>query len=340
MKQIGVKSQKWFALVSIAIVLIFAVVLGSMFYPRQNYTGKVESITIGRPVSDSGTLIFIADDQHFFEANGIKVTQKDYDTGLAALNGLLNNEIELSGSGEFPLVVKALENANISVIGSYARSFNTYLIARADRGIRNERDLKGKRIGLPRRTVPEFYLSRFLDLKGISFRDVTLIDLTPKQVIGAIANGTVDAVVVWEPYASQILEQQTNGTVVWSAHSDQAQYSVLVGRKDWIRQNPELVRRVLKSLAQAEEYVVQHPAESKAILQKRYQYDDAYVARIWPDFQFALFLEQALLLALEDEARWMIKNNLTTEKTIPDFMDYIYEDGLKAVKPEAVNIIR
>ena len=43
---------------------------------------------------------------------------------------------------------------------------------------------------------------------------------------------------------------------------------------------------------------------------------------------------------MEDEARWMITNNLTTEKQVPNFLDYIYEDGLKAVKPEAVNIIR
>jgi hypothetical protein len=31
---------------------------------------------------------------------------------------------------------------------------------------------------------------------------------------------------------------------------------------------------------------------------------------------------------------------MTREKEVPDFMNYIYVDGLKAVKPEAVNIIR
>jgi hypothetical protein len=36
----------------------------------------------------------------------------------------------------------------------------------------------------------------------------------------------------------------------------------------------------------------------------------------------------------------MISNNLTTEKTIPNFLDYIYTDALKAVKPDAVKIIR
>ena len=36
----------------------------------------------------------------------------------------------------------------------------------------------------------------------------------------------------------------------------------------------------------------------------------------------------------------MISNNLTTEKQVPNFLDYIHEDDLKAIKPESVNIIR
>jgi NitT/TauT family transport system substrate-binding protein len=43
---------------------------------------------------------------------------------------------------------------------------------------------------------------------------------------------------------------------------------------------------------------------------------------------------------MEEEARWMIRNNLTGEKQVPNFLDYIYEDGLKAVRPAAVNIVR
>ena len=35
----------------------------------------------------------------------------------------------------------------------------------------------------------------------------------------------------------------------------------------------------------------------------------------------------------------MINNNFTGEKKIPDFARYLYVEGLKAIKPEAVNII-
>ena len=75
-------------------------------------------------------------------------------------------------------------------------------------------------------------------------------------------------------------------------------------------------------------------------MQKRLKLDDAYTATVWSQNQFSLSLDQSLIAAMEDEARWMIKNKLTNEKKVPDFLDYIYEDGLKAIKPEAVSIIR
>lgn len=54
---------------------------------------------------------------------------------------------------------------------------------------------------------------------------------------------------------------------------------------------------------------------------------------------FSLSLDQSLILTMEDEARWMIKNNLTAEREIPDFRDYIYTRGLDDVKPGSVSVI-
>jgi len=65
-----------------------------------------------------------------------------------------------------------------------------------------------------------------------------------------------------------------------------------------------------------------------------------YTTAIRPEHQLSVSFDQSLIMAKEDEARLMIKNKLTTEKEIPNFLDYIHEDGLKAIKPEAVNIIR
>jgi NitT/TauT family transport system substrate-binding protein len=64
------------------------------------------------------------------------------------------------------------------------------------------------------------------------------------------------------------------------------------------------------------------------------------MATIWPLHQYSLTLDQSLITAMEDEGRWMIDNNLTDERQLPNFLESVHEDGLKAIKPEAVNIIR
>jgi len=66
--------------------------------------------------------------------------------------------------------------------------------------------------------------------------------------------------------------------------------------------------------------------------------DQISLDAVWTQYNFSLSLDQPLILAMEDEARWAIGNGLTDEKTVPNFLNYIYTDALKAVKPEGVMI--
>jgi NitT/TauT family transport system substrate-binding protein len=78
----------------------------------------------------------------------------------------------------------------------------------------------------------------------------------------------------------------------------------------------------------------------KEMLQRHLNVDAEFTKAIMTRNQFPGSLDQSLVAAMEDEVRWMIKNNLITETNMPDFHNYIYVDGLRAVKPEAVNINR
>lgn len=49
---------------------------------------------------------------------------------------------------------------------------------------------------------------------------------------------------------------------------------------------------------------------------------------------------ESLILAMEDQAQWMTENGLTTSRNVPDFLGYLHPDGLEAVKPQAVSLIR
>jgi NitT/TauT family transport system substrate-binding protein len=327
-----------------AIAVVFAIMLvGSGAWPIPNFEesdeGKTESIIIGTTAQELNALIYIADDQSFFAANGLNITLKYFDYGRAAVNAMLKQDVDMATATEYVIVAEAYEGEKIRSIGSIARSQNVYLIARTDRGIHNVSDLKGKKIGFPQGSMSDFHTGRFLDLHGMSMQQVIPVDISGPQIVDAIVNGSVDAVLAWQPQPQEIQDRMGSRIVIWPGQSDQLFYWNVICADDWIANHPEVVNRLLKSLAQAEEYAISHPDESRGIVQKRLNYTDAYMATVWPENRFSLTLDQSLITAMEDEARWMIKNNLTSAEKIPDFQKYIYTKGLEEVKPDSVNIL-
>ena len=59
---------------------------------------------------------------------------------------------------------------------------------------------------------------------------------------------------------------------------------------------------------------------------------------IWDRCYFRVGLDQALLLNLEDQARWVMAGKLVEADKIPNFLENIYFDGLNAVRPRRLNI--
>jgi len=300
----------------------------------------VESIVVAYSPFESTALLWIAEDQQFFSRNGLSVTLRKYDTGAGALDAMVKGEADIAaGITEFPLVGRAFRKEKIRAIVNIDKAEFIYLVGRKDRGIEKVSDLKGKMVGTTLGTVAEFHLGTLLNLNGLNLQDITLVDLkTPAEWVNAVVNGDIDAVVTAQPYANSAKELLGANAFFWPAQSGQFLHGLIISTDDWITKHPELVDRFLKSLAQAEEYALRNPSEAKAIVQKRLNLDAGYMETVWTQNQFTLSLDQSLILAMEDEARWMISNNLTTEKTVPNFLDFIYTDGLKAVKPGAVRI--
>ncbi len=323
--------------------LIMAILLSSFVYlnSQKPYAGKMETISVSYSPFESLTLFWVAQEQGYFTQNGLNLTSHKYASGPAALNGVLNGEDDIVvGASEFPFTASILNDNRISTIASISKSEFIYLIGRVDRGIHDVSDLKGKTIGVAFGTIAQFYLGRFLDLNGLSLQDVTLVNLkTSAEWVNGVVNGSVDAVATAQPSANLAEAGLGNNGVIWSIQSNQALYAQAIASDEWITSHPELVNRFLKSLSQAEDFTINHPAEAKTIVKNQLNLTDAYTATVWNENQFSLSLDQSLLLAMQDEAQWLISNQLTNATNVPNFINYLYEDGLKSVKPGAVNII-
>jgi NitT/TauT family transport system substrate-binding protein len=331
-------------IIAIAVVAVLALSgLGVWSYlaSQAPSAATAEPITVAWSPFESTAIFWVAEDRAFFRENGLCVTLRRYDSGAATLDGLVNGEAEIAvGAAEYPLVRQAFRNASLRTIGCLDRGEFIYLVARKDRGIGMVEDLRGKRLGTTVGTISEFHLVRYLNLRGMALQDVTLVDLTtPEEWVNATADGTVDAIATSQPYANEARDRLGENAVVWPLQSSQPLFALVIATDGWIEMHPGTARKFLASLAGAEAYVAEHPDESKAIVQRRLDLDAGYMDTVWEQNRFSLSLDQSLVAAMEDEARWMIANNLTNATAIPDFGEYIDATALEQVRPESVGLI-
>jgi len=241
---------------------------------------------------------------------------------------------------EFPLVGSAFRKDRIRATGTIAKSEFIYIVGRKDRGIETVADLKGKRVGTTLRTIAEFYLGRFLELHGMNQQGMTLVDLkTPAEWVNAIVAGDVDAVATAQPYANAVKDRLGANAVVWSAQSGQPLYALAIATDAWIANNPDCSERSLPRWRRR--------SSISSGIQPRREPSSRSAGPGSVVHGLRLAAEPVFTLSRRvahpghgRRGRWMIKNNLTGERQVPNFLDHIHEGGLKVTKPEAVNIIR
>jgi NitT/TauT family transport system substrate-binding protein len=324
----------------IIVVMTVGLGIGSFFWLGQDrpekYTGPVEKITLAAAEYLTGALVYIAEDQGYFEKNGLDVTIKGYGSGKACADALLNGEADISTSADFVFVSNSFEHTDLRILGTIATKQVKELVARKDREITTIIDLVGKRIGVTEKSGAEFQLGIFLTLNDLSPQDVELVYLRPPEIEEGILNGDIDAAFTWDPYLNNIKEGLGDNSITWPGEEDF--YFLLITKEAWIENNSAAAERFMKSVLEAEDYIKDNSEESKEFVKNRFDYESDYMDYSWPKQEFTVVLPQAMLIMFDEQARWAIKNKLTDETEVPNYLDYIYPDALHEVKPEAVKI--
>jgi NitT/TauT family transport system substrate-binding protein len=178
----------------VAIGLVAALAGGYFWWPSRPsppppYTGPVEKLSLGITTIMS-TLLWVADQNGYFQAQGLDVTIQMYDAGLFAVNGLLAGKVQVAACSEFVLATQILAGReNLRALGTIASSRSNKTIARRDRGIAKPEDLAGKRIGVTRQTTGDYFLDLFLTLHALAVEQVQLVNMKPLELSEALSRG-------------------------------------------------------------------------------------------------------------------------------------------------------
>lgn len=333
------KSKRILTTSLVAVIIVVLIVAGTLIYLNINNpaTSNLEQVSVTDVQVVFSSILYVAEEQGYFTQNGLNVTFPKYPTSEAGFIDLSNGKVDFVQSSEYPIVRAVFDNRDIAVVATIDKADLVNLIGRKDHGIEDISDIVGKRIGVGKGTIREFYLGRYLDLNGMSIQDVTIVNLSLQESVNAVANGTIDAVVtpdtVW--YNRVMAELGSNG-VAFPIQAGQPVFTELVCRSDYIANHSETITKLLRALNMAEEFIINHPTEAQVIVEKRLNFTNADLG--WDHYRFSLSLDLPLLTAMRDEAQWMVNNKLTNQTQIPDFTNYIYTDALKLVKPDSVTI--
>lgn len=287
--------------------------LGQKSFSAPQLPQDVEKITLGVSLGDYDKLTFIAEKEGFFAEEGLEVDLQQYDTALPAVEDLVTGIIDVAAAEDFLLADYAFEHKNLDAFAAIAFTNHESIIARKDRNIGRPSDLKGKKIGVTKKTKAEYFLWHFLIARDIAMSEVEVVFLDPEELEEALRGGTIDAASISEPYASNIKEALGKNAFRWGAKKEQYFYYLLISNENWLKENPKQAERLLRALLKAEKH-----------LQKK---------------EFIVTLPQELLLVMEEEARWIIRHGRRDTSSPPNYFDHIYFDALQTVKPERISII-
>jgi len=333
----------WVILALVLLVIVSAAYLwqtGSWSQRAVRRVGPLEKITLGTNLNEMLGLLFIAEDRGYFQDQGLEVVLKEYQTGLEPLKDLQEGRLDLASCAEFALAgeVLARKADQLRCLAVISSGEVDMLIARRDKGINRPEDLAGKTIGVPRKTSADFFLGRFLTLNQVALKEVTIIDVRPPYLADALTEGQVDAVLIWAPVTKAIINRVGHNAIVWPAQEGQSIYRLLVTREKVIQARAKALERLLRALTRAADYMKQHPVAGRTVIAQRLKVSIADLQSGKFSINYDLFLEQGLLLAMEDQARWMIKHRLTDETQVPNYLTYLDAEPLAKVNPKTVRL--
>jgi len=306
----------------------------------QPFSGSVEKITLGAFAGETVALVWIAEDRGYFDDVGLEVEIKEFRAGTFALDALVSGEVDVATASEFAVVKKSFAENDLNILASIATAQIRFMIGRKDRGIEVPIDIRRKRVGITRGTGGEFSLGTFLLQNGFTLDDIEVVDLKPSELVEHILRGTIDAALTWQPNVFEIASRLGANAAIFPAQYGQDMYFVLAAAGDRVALQEAAIERLLRALIKAEDFASKKPEIAQDIVARKFGYENEYIREIWNYHSFSVTLPYSLLLAMEDEANWLIESGLVGQTSVPNFLRNISADSLHAVSPGAVSVVR
>jgi sulfonate transport system substrate-binding protein len=187
-----------------------------------------------------------------FAKDGISIVWVQSAGSNKALEFLNAGSIEFGSTAGSAALVARINGNPIKSIYVYSRPEWTALVTAKDSKISKVADLKGKRVAVTRGTDPHIFLVRALLDAGLSEKDITPVLLQHADGKTALIRGDVDAWAGLDPMMAQA--EIEDGARLFFRNPAANTWGILNVREPFLKDHPDVVRRVLATYEDARKY--------------------------------------------------------------------------------------
>ena len=259
---------------------------------------------------------FVGVEKGIFLKHGIDLKLKVLATGQEMTKAVQAGEAQFLGAAysNFPLAVERGFKGK-GVVGLMGDRTGKYsdepvsIVTRKGTGITKLQDLVGKKVGTPIGGTAHEYLGVALKKAGIPAEKVAVLNVPPGNSVSALAGGQVDAISVWEPYGTLMLEKVPEAVLVQRGGGFIGYFIDMSTLVDVMEKQPDMVYRYVVALAEASQYTRQHLAEAAEIATRWIPGLDSDLARKAIGYvHFESRISRLSLQAYDDNLKVLMEN--------------------------------
>jgi sulfonate transport system substrate-binding protein len=198
-----------------------------------------------------------------FEQDGIGIRWVQTLGSNKALEFLNAGSIDFGSTAGSAALLGRINGNPIKSIYVYSRPEWTALVTRKDTPINKIVDLKGKRVAVTRGTDPHIFLVRALLSVGLTEKDISEVLLQHPDGKTALIRGDVDAWAGLDPMMAQA--QVEDGAQLFYRNKAANTWGILNSNEDFLKQYPDLTRRVIAVYENARKYCLAHYDDEKRV---------------------------------------------------------------------------
>ncbi len=192
-------------------------------------------------------------------SQGVKVKWTEFPGGPQLLEGLNVGSIDFGFTGETPPVFAQAAGANLVYIANEPASPTAEaILVPKDSALRKVADLKGKKVALNKGSNVHYLLVRALQEAGLAYGDITPVYLTPADARAAFEQGSVDAWVIWDPFAAAA-ERQLQARTLRNGQGIVDNYQFYLATRDFATAHPRVIAALVNQIRLVDKKATEDP---------------------------------------------------------------------------------